>query len=82
MTSTQSNIATRWTRIGDIWKLIQDGRILAAIEPSWCDHHCLLFLTDGAGELAHDGAIGHYSARVRICLRLWFRQTAATSTAS
>ena len=25
MTSTQSNIATRWTRTGDIWKLGLNG---------------------------------------------------------
>ena len=81
MTSTQSNIATRWTRIGDIWKLIQDSRILAVIEPSWSDHHCLLFMTDSAGELTHDGTIGHRTARLRICLRFWFQQASATSTA-
>ncbi len=82
MTTTQSNIATRWTRFGDIWKLSQDGRVLAAIEPSWSDQHHFLFLTDGAGELAHDCTVGHRMARLRICLRLWFRQAAATSIAS
>ena len=82
MTSTQSNIATRWTRTGDIWKLIQDGSVLAAIEPAWSDHHCFLFMTDSAGELTHDGTIGHRTARLRICLQLWFQQAAATPTAS
>ena len=82
MTSITSNIATRWTRAGDIWKLIQNGRVLAVIEPSWSDHHCFLFLTDGAGDLTHDGAIGHRTARLRICLRFWFEQASASSPAS
>ena len=82
MTSTQSNIVTRWTRFGDIWKLIQDDSVLAAIEPSWSDHHCLLFMTDSAGELTHTGTIGHRTARLRICLQLWFQGMTATSIAS
>jgi hypothetical protein len=51
MTSTASNIATRWTRLGDIWKLTRNNRLLAVIEPAWSDHHCSLFMTDCAGEL-------------------------------
>jgi hypothetical protein len=81
MTSTASKIATRWTRIGDIWKLIQDGRILAAIEPSWSDHHCFLFMTDSAGNFTHNGTIGQRTARLRICLQLWFQQASVTSIA-
>jgi hypothetical protein len=82
MTSTQSNIATRWTRIGDIWKLTRNNRLLAIIEPAWSDHHCHLFIADTAGELSHDATIGHRSARLRICLQLWFQQASATSTAA
>jgi hypothetical protein len=82
MTSITSNIATRWTRAGDIWKLIQNNRLLAIIEPAWSDHHCFLFMTDSAGELAHNGTIGHRTARLRVCLQLWFQQAAATSTSS
>ena len=82
MTTTQSNIATRWTRIGDIWKLIQGSSVLAAIEPTWSDHHCSLFVADTSGELSHDGTIEHRTARLRICLRLWFREASATSAAA
>jgi hypothetical protein len=82
MTSTQSNIATRWTRIGDIWKLTRNNRLLAIIEPAWSDHHCFLFMTDSAGELTHNVTIGHRTARLRICLQLWFQHAAAISTAS
>ena len=78
MTSTQSNIATRWTRNGDIWKLIQGSSVLAAIEPAWSDHHCFLFVTDTAGNLTHDTTIGQRTARLRICLQLWFQQASAT----
>ena len=82
MTSIASNIATRWTRLGDIWKLTRNNRLLAVIEPAWSDHHCFLFMADSAGELAHDGSIGHRTARLRICLQLWFQHAAAISTAS
>ena len=82
MTSTASNIATRWTRIGDIWKLTQSSRLLAIIEPAWSDHHCFLFVADSAGELTHNGTIGHRTARLRICLQLWFQQASVTSTAA
>jgi hypothetical protein len=81
MTSTASNIATRWTRIGDIWKLTRNNRLLAIIEPAWSDHHCFLFMADSAGELSHDGTIGQRTARLRICLQLWFSRTGTTSTA-
>ena len=82
MTSTQSNIATRWTRNGDIWKLTQNYHLLAVIEPIWSDHHYFLFAADTTGELHYDATIGHHHARLRICLRLWFRQTLATSAAA
>ena len=77
MTSTQSNIATRWTRNGDIWRLTKNNRLLAIIEPAWSDHHCFLFTTDSAGQLTHDGTIGHSTARLRICLQLWFERALA-----
>ncbi len=82
MTSTASNIATRLTRIGDIWKLTQNSRLLAIIEPAWSDHHCFLFMADSAGELSHDDTIEHRTARLRICLQLWFQQPSVTSTAA
>ena len=82
MTSTASNIATRWTCIGDIWKLTRNNRLLAVIEPAWSDHHCFLFMADSAGELSYDGTIEHRTARLRICLQLWFQQATATSTAA
>lgn len=82
MTSIATKLATRWTRAGDIWKLTRDNRLLAVIEPAWSDHHCSLFITDSAGELAHNGTVGHRTARLRICLRFWFREVSATSAAA
>lgn len=72
MTAISLTCTPTWTRRGDTWHLTRHGRTLAVIEPSWSDHHSLLFLTDNNGELVHDATYGHCIARLRISLRFWF----------
>lgn len=76
MTAISPTCTPTWTRRGDTWRLTRHGCTLAVIEPSWSDHHTLLFIADSDGELVHDGTYGLCIARLRIALRLWFTPAA------
>ena len=46
------------SQTADLWHLQRNGQTLAVIERAWDDHHWLLFLADGHGELVCQGAVG------------------------
>lgn len=63
------------SQTADLWHLQRNGQTLAVIERAWDDHHWLLFLADGHGELVCQGAVGRI-VTLKVCLTLWARRNA------
>lgn len=65
------------TQAAEVWQLTRNWQTLAVIERAWDDHHWLLFLADGHGELVCQGAVGRIASR-KTCLTMWARRNSGT----